>query len=103
MPKRTEELETGTAGSLRHAPGRERILRGIPVAPGIVLGTIHVYDSDELSIPETPIAPDTVEKEVARLDRAIDDTRRELTELQAKIKAQAGKDFAEFVERPGTV
>jgi len=91
MPKRTDELKSG-------ASGRERILRGIPVAPGIVLGSIHVYDSDQLSVPEDLIEPGAEEKEVARLDRAIDDTRRELTELRAKIKAQAGKDFAEFVE-----
>ena len=48
--------------------------------------------------PENPIDPGAVEQEIARLDRAIDDTRQELTELQAKIKAQAGKDFAEFIE-----
>ena len=63
-----------------------------------MLGSVHVYDSDHLDVPDNPIAPEAVDQEIARLDRAIRDTRQELTELQAKIKAQAGKDFAEFIE-----
>jgi phosphotransferase system enzyme I (PtsI) len=90
-------MKSETERPHRH-PGRERILRGIPVAPGIVLGSVHVYDSDQLDIPENPIAPGAVDQEIARLDQAVRDTRQELTELQAKIKAQAGKDFAEFIE-----
>jgi phosphotransferase system enzyme I (PtsI) len=90
-------MKSETEHRHRH-PGRERILRGIPVAPGIVLGSVYVYDSDQLDVPENPIAPEAVDQEIARLDRAVRDTRQELTELRAKIKAQAGNDFAEFIE-----
>jgi len=98
MTRKTDESQPGVERPVRRAAGRERILRGIPVAPGIVLGSIHVYDGGGLSIPEDPIEPGAVAAEVARLDRALADTRQELTELRAKIKAQAGRDFAEFVD-----
>lgn len=77
---------------------KERILRGIPVAPGIVLGSVYVYGDGALEAPERDLAPAAIEAEVARFEQAIQAAKAKLTELQEKIRRQAGKDFAEFID-----
>jgi phosphotransferase system enzyme I (PtsI) len=77
---------------------KERILRGIPVSPGIVLGGIHVYGDGAPEVPEHDVAPEAVEAEVARFEQALAATRQQLTSLRERIRERVGKDFAEFID-----
>jgi phosphoenolpyruvate-protein phosphotransferase (PTS system enzyme I) len=84
--------------AIKGKSARERILRGLPVSPGIVLGSVFVYGDGDVEVPERDIRPDKVDAEVERFLQAVKETRDELTALAGKILAQAGKDFAEFVD-----
>jgi phosphotransferase system enzyme I (PtsI) len=77
---------------------KERILRGIPVSAGIALGSVYVHGDRAPEIPEYDIAAEVVPAEIARFQKAVEDTRKELSALQTKIQKQAGKDFAEFID-----
>ena len=63
---------------------RERILRGIPVSPGIVLGGIYLYTSALPDIPEYDVPLEQVEQEVRRWEAAVTETRDELARLRTR-------------------
>jgi phosphotransferase system enzyme I (PtsI) len=63
---------------------KERILRGVPVSPGIVLGSIYTHAGDLPEIPEYDITPEQVEPEIQRFEQALVQTRDQLTRLRAR-------------------
>lgn len=77
---------------------REKVLRGIPVAPGIVLGTLWVYSDGAIEPPEQELPADAIPAELERLDAALAQTEQELHSLKERISQQAGSEFAQFVD-----
>ncbi len=57
--------------------------QGIAASPGIAIGPAFVLRRERLVIPEFRIEADQIEEEVARLDRAFDETRTRLEEIRA--------------------
>ena len=76
----------------------DRVLKGIGVSPGIVIGpTVTV----RWALPEVPhrVVPRTqVEKEVRRLRAALKDVRNQLNELRARAEDRAGVDEARIFD-----
>jgi phosphotransferase system enzyme I (PtsI) len=76
----------------------DRLLRGIGVSPGIVMGpTVTV----RWALPEVPhrVVPRTqVEKEVRRLRAALKDVRKQTVELRARAEDRAGVDEARIFD-----
>ncbi|MBI2899595.1 MAG: phosphoenolpyruvate--protein phosphotransferase [Planctomycetes bacterium] len=71
----------------------EIIRKGIPVSSGFAIGEAIVLDTEEFRIPQRTVAPEEVEPEVVRLQRAVEASRREfeghLTRLSKKTSGIA--------------
>lgn len=63
----------------------EIVLKGIPAAPGIAIGTAHILDKQESIIPSRAIMDQEVPVEIARFEEALIKTREEIRTLQKRI------------------
>jgi phosphoenolpyruvate-protein phosphotransferase (PTS system enzyme I) len=70
----------------------ETRLQGIGVSPGIAIGPALVFDVDQYEVPQYEI--NDVEKEIRRLDNAIEATRQDLTRLYHHTAAELGQNQA---------
>lgn len=65
---------------------------GIAASPGVVVGTATVFDRRAVPIPRRVITSGEVEGEVARLERAVEEARRELEAIRDALPSDAGPD-----------
>jgi len=72
----------------------EVIIEGIPASPGVAHGTALVYLQNQLDIPAYVVEDDLVEAEIERLDRAIIETRSEISAVRAKVAESLGEGEA---------
>ena len=80
-------LEAGRSG--------EKIIRGIPVSPGVCRGTILVLGrSHEDKIPKNPVDEAKLPDEVKRLEQALIETRRQIIEVQRQVNRALGAEDA---------
>jgi len=97
-----ESAKAGTESSaIQSNPdsAKEEFTReGISAAPGIVVGTAFVLDHEKLSAPDSRIAADDVEKELARFRDALEITKKELEEIKQSLSAQIGDDHARIFD-----
>ena len=63
----------------------ERRFRGIPVSPGIGIGPLFITTENRPEIPRRRIASDEVATQLARLDAAIRQSRRQLAKLKGRL------------------
>ena len=63
----------------------ERVLTGIPVSPGIAIGPVFAATEPALTVKRGKIRPDAVEAELARLEDAVQKSRKQLGKLQARL------------------
>jgi len=77
---------------------RELEFKGIGVSRGIVSGPVWVLKADEPSLPEYAIPPGKVDAEIARLESALIETRRQLHEIQQRVGAAMGSESAGIFE-----
>ncbi len=74
--------------------GEEIVLKGIPVSPGIVRAPCLLIGATELEVPNRLIAEDEIPGEVARLEGALEETRRQIVEIQNRVGRELGSDDA---------
>ncbi|MBI1975939.1 MAG: phosphoenolpyruvate--protein phosphotransferase [Candidatus Omnitrophica bacterium] len=72
------------------------MLKGIPAAPGIVIGKAFCLDSEEFIVTERHISESEVKREIARFKRALEQTRKEIIEIQGRIAKEMGRGHAEI-------
>ncbi|UCH83289.1 MAG: phosphoenolpyruvate--protein phosphotransferase [Candidatus Latescibacterota bacterium] len=77
---------------------REIIRYGISAAPGIVIGTAFVVDSQVLRVPRTRVSQDRAEAEIVRFQEALDITRGELLQIKSDLADQLGDDHAKIFD-----
>lgn len=70
------------------------ILRGISVTPGIAIGTAVILDAEDYRIPFRSVKPDRVEGELARLDKAFEDSIAEIEAQSNTLRSDHGIDAA---------
>lgn len=69
-------------------------LTGIPIAPGCALGKAHLLRQISLEALEVNLFPvQDVAAEIARLERAVQQTRTQLEELRAQVHADDSRDL----------
>ncbi len=73
-----------------------RELRGIPVSPGVAIGSAFVVEDQKRRIPKRAIAPTDAPAELTRLDSALRASIAELTAVRAQTKAQLGDEAAQI-------
>ena len=72
-------------------------LRGIPAAPGVVMGKAVVVDRGEpLSVPRRTITEEQVPSEVLRLEEALSKTRHQILDIQRGLSEELGQEHAEI-------
>ena len=75
---------------------REKTYTGIPASPGIAIGKVFVFDSQEEVILSRPVQKDDLPKEIARFEDALIATRREILNIQKQIAQKMGLEHAEI-------
>src|SRR6266571_321447 len=73
----------------------ERIIRGIPVSPGVCRGKILVLGkSHEDKIPKHHVPDPRLQQEVQRLEHALIETRHQILEVQRQVNRALGAEDA---------
>ena len=65
-------------------------LKGIPAAPGIVIGKAHIFGTEDMMPLERIISEAEIPKEVERLNEALKKTRKEIHQLWRGFLSGAG-------------
>ena len=76
----------------------ELILKGIPAAPGIVVGKAYIYGKEDLVVEKYAITEDQVPLEISRFEGALIQTRQEIIVLQKKISQEMGSEHGEIFD-----
>ncbi|QAT17967.1 phosphoenolpyruvate-protein kinase (PTS system EI component in bacteria) [Candidatus Velamenicoccus archaeovorus] len=74
------------------------MLKGIPAAPGIVVGKAFVFGKEDLDVAPIDITEDQVPLEISRFEDALIQTRQEIIALQKKIAADMGSEHGEVFD-----
>ncbi len=85
MSARPDEDGPATRPMTSVAVEPERVLRGLPAAPGIAVGRVVVFDRRTVLVSPASIAPAAIDAEVARLHQAIARSRARLEQLRATL------------------
>jgi phosphotransferase system enzyme I (PtsI) len=72
------------------APGEERVLEGLGVAPGIAIGPAYLRESGQLTVAEYAVPKARVEEEQGRFTAALAKAARQIEKLAAKAQALHG-------------
>src|SRR6266446_2459310 len=80
---------------LEAARSGEKIIRGIPVSPGVCRGKILVLGrSHEDKIPKHHLSEEQLPREAQRLEQALIETRRQIIEVQRQVNKALGAEDA---------
>lgn len=74
----------------KSSSSNEFVIKGIAASPGIAHGTALVYLQNQLEVPSYSIREDEIDSELARFERAILETRAEITAVRDKIAESLG-------------
>ncbi len=73
----------------------ERVFRGIGVAPGVVRGRVVILDPDHTERPpRRRVEPQDQAAELERLQDALAETRRQISDIQATVRNSMGSSDA---------
>src|SRR4051812_33219637 len=81
-----------------HAKAGEKTFKGIPVSAGISRGKILVVRKAEVSIPRHEVSEDEIPAHIARFEKALLDTRRQLLEVQRRVNEGVGAEHASIFD-----
>lgn len=69
------------------------IRKGIAVSPGVVIRKAFMFESEGYRIPRHIIRKDEVEGEIHRLEKAIEDSKREIYDLEQKVSENMSSEI----------
>src|SRR3990167_4133215 len=76
----------------------EIVLKGIPAAPGIAIGSAFILDKQDFIVPPRAIMEKEIPIEIARFEEALIETRQEISNLQKKIDEEIGGQHAKIFD-----
>ena len=76
----------------------EIVLKGIPAAPGIAIGSAFILDKQDFIVPPRAIMEDEIPIEIARFEEALIKTREEIFNLKKKISSDMGAEQAQIFD-----
>src|SRR3990172_6555850 len=69
------------------------IRKGIAVSPGVVIREAFLFESEGYRIPRHIIRKEEVESEIHRLEKAIEDSKKEIDDLEKKVSEDLGSEI----------
>ncbi len=75
-------------------PNVRRVLRGNPAAPGVAMGKCILIHEEKPVVNDRSLEPHEVAGEIQRFDAALEEARKELTDLRAKVLEEVGESEA---------
>ncbi len=75
-----------------------RVVRGIAVSPGVAIGPALVWRWEVPSVPDRPIGPGDVDREVGRLRAALTVSKERLSAVRARAAERAGPEEARIFD-----
>jgi len=72
------------------------LLKGIPAAPGLVVGKAFCLGSEDMQVQRRSIAESQIPKEAIRFEEALIKTRAEILDIQKKISREMGVRHAQI-------
>lgn len=79
-------------------PVQDMILKGIPASGGVALGQAVLLTQKELEIPEHKVDEKSIPSEVERFERALLDTRYQITKIRGEVAQKLGEDEARIFD-----
>ncbi|MDP2652628.1 MAG: phosphoenolpyruvate--protein phosphotransferase [Candidatus Omnitrophota bacterium] len=76
----------------------EFVLKGVPAAPGIAIGSGFILDKQDFIVPPRAIMDKEIPIEVARFEEALIAARQEISNLQKKIGEEIGTQHAQIFD-----
>ncbi len=73
-------------------------LTGTGVSPGVAKGRVYLLDRGKVEVQEYHIAASQVEDEIRRFHRALTESKRQLEEVQARVKNAIGQEHLYILE-----
>jgi len=62
------------------------VMKGIPVSPGIIIGKVYLFDRQDAQVPLYKLdAPERIEEEIQRFQRALGESENQLLELKKQL------------------
>lgn len=74
------------------------VIKGIPVAPGVVIGRAFILDDVRERVPYHTVEPDAVDAEVGRFDAAVKDSIADLEAARKRAADKLGPEPAKIFE-----
>jgi len=65
-------------------------IKGIPAAPGIAIGKVHLFGSDDFALHEHSVSASEVQHEINKFRKALKETRKEIIAIEKKISKEIG-------------
>lgn len=75
-----------------------RIARGIAAAPGVAIGPAFVLDEEKTVVSDRHLQPAELARELDKYDKALEEARRQITELREKVKKDVGEAEAHIFD-----
>lgn len=80
------------------APVEDLIVKGIPASGGVALGQADLFVQRELEIPESKIEEKDIPGEIERFERALLDTRYQISKIRGEVAQKLGEDEARIFD-----
>ena len=77
---------------------REVILQGIGVSPGIAVGDVFLFKTEDDRPVERDITTEEIPREIARFEEALIETRRQIHEIQKQVGSAIGQENASIFD-----
>ncbi|HOO72067.1 MAG TPA: phosphoenolpyruvate--protein phosphotransferase [Spirochaetota bacterium] len=74
----------------------QTITRGIIASPGIRIGKAFVFQGNKIIIPKYMLRDDEIEDELARYERAFEQTKKEIQAIQTQIATNLSKEMSDI-------
>jgi phosphotransferase system enzyme I (PtsI) len=71
-------------------------VRGIPAAPGIAIGKVHVFGTEELFTPVRSLSEKEIPHEIERFKKVLLQTKKEIMAIEKKISREIGVEHGKI-------
>ncbi|MBW2645828.1 MAG: phosphoenolpyruvate--protein phosphotransferase [Deltaproteobacteria bacterium] len=74
----------------RHSSKKQVQLKGIPAAPGIAIGKVHIFGTEDIVPPKRAISENEIPFEIERFRKVLAQTKKEILAIEKKISREMG-------------